>query len=569
MELTSRSKVNKLRWFVLTHIYFLVAHDCVLFVSEVSSNKVLDAVESALNYQADSIEAQQFTDKYLKQIVDAILDGQVAKGEKKTNQIIAAILRTAVDIVRKELLASDEGKCNILDTLASIFNKKKKYYGDSESSGNPGVRIDMIKRFSLSKLKGFHHLATRLALVTSEFPNLDTLHLLLLASIDATFVVNLDEPAHRISQATMDHLIGLDDLTKYSTQYIYLVRHDLNRLCKKLALSTPQRMSDFNQFWRNLTLKLIKSESQEHKLLGLQEIEYLVDACRLPEAYIVKGAGNKFVNGQYNISSSLITNGCVSAQTITYERTSDCGKKLRLQPCLMTEPGKSHCDAWYFLTCTKGVDYYFHETDPNEQDRPPLHGWHYCTEGKHPPPTLEQSSTTIPFKDDEGNLEKQLNKFLVENDVYGILLGRCIDTSFLRASASLRNFLSKMNAMNLTGEQLVLSNSLSRGAGVLESILPLLTSTGPTVTQHSQPIEQISAPSASSYFTAIEAAKQRLLSAQRWKESMESALQGYLNASREVQASRSFLHELEQSHGIIDVDADDDEDEEPRAKRSK
>jgi hypothetical protein len=535
-----------------------------------TSNKVLDALEYVLKYQATSKEAQQFSNKYMKPIVDAILDQQVARCEKKTNQIIAAILRTAVDIVRKDLTSSssDAGNCNILDTLASIFNKKKKYYGDTESSGNnnPGVRVDMIKRFSWS---GFHHLATRLARVTSEFPNLDTLHLLLLASIDATFVVSLDEPAQRISRAAKDHLMGLDDLTKYSTQDLFLVRHDLQRLCKNLALSKPRIMSDFNQFWRGLTLKLIKSESQEHKLFGLKEIEYLIDACRLPEAYIVKGAGAKFVNGRYEISSSVITNGCVSAQTITYERTSDCGKKLRLQPCLMTEPGKSHCEVWFFLSSTKGVDYYFHETNLIEQDKPPLLGWDCCTGGQHPPPTLEQSSNTIPLKDEKGNLEKQLINWAVDNDVYGILLGRCIDESHLRASASLRNFLSKMNTPNLTGEQLVLSNSLCRGASVLESILPLITSTGPTIRPQSQPIEQISSPSASSYFAAIEAAKQRLLSAQRWKESMESALKGYLDASREVQAARLFLLELEKSHGIIDVDADDEDNDAPQAKRSK
>ncbi|KAL7445714.1 hypothetical protein ACHAXM_009883 [Skeletonema potamos] len=445
-----------------------------------TSNNVLDALEYVLKYQATSKEARQFSDKYMKSIVDAILDHQVARGEKKTNQIIAAILRTAVDIARTDLTGNaDEGNCNILDALASIFNKEKKYYGESESSGNPGVRVDMIRRFSHSNLKGFHHLATRLARVTSQFPNLLQLHLLLLASIDATFVVSLDEPAQRISRAAMDHLIGLDDLTKYPTREISLVRHDLQRLCKKLSLSTPQIMSDFNQFWRNLTLKLIKSESQEHKLFGLEEIEFLIDSCRLPEAYIVKGAGGKFVNGRYEISPSVITNGCVSAQTITYERTSDCGKKLRLQPCLMTEPGKSHCDVWFFLSSTLGVDYYFHETNPNEQDKPPLRGWDCCTEGQNPPPTLDKSSNTIPLKDEKGNLEKQLINWAVENDVYGILLGGCIDKSHLRASASLRNFLSKMNTPNLTGEQLLLSNSLSRGASVLESILLCLQASDP------------------------------------------------------------------------------------------
>jgi len=532
-----------------------------------SSNKVLSALQCVIRCPCK--EAQRFSDMYMKPIVNAILDQQVDRNEKDTNKTIAAILRTSIEIATKELTNPCNTKeCSTLEALGSIFDKKKAYYGDSDS-GNPQVRVDMIIRFGHSSNKGFHHLATRIAQRPSEFTNIDTLHFLLLATIDASFVLSLDEAPRRISRATMDHLLGEDDLTKYPTQYLYLVRHDLQRLCKKLSLSTPQLMSEFNQFWRSLTLKLIKSESQEHKLFGLKEIEYLIDACRLPEAYIVKGAGYEFVNGRYDISPLVISNGCVSAQTFTYERTSDCGKKLILQPCLMTEPGKSHCDVWFYLSSsTTGVDYYFHETNPNEEQAVPLRDWKCIGGSKHPPPTLEQSSNTIPFKDEKGNLEKQLNKWAVENDVYGIILGRCIDESHLRASAFLRNFLSKMNTPNLTSEQLALSNSLGQGASVLESILPLLTSTGPTISSQSQPIQPIPSSSASSYLTAIEAAKQRLLSAQRWKESMESALQGYLDASRELQAARSSLLELERNHGIIDVDADD-EDEAPQAKRSK
>jgi len=528
----------------------------------------LDALELVLRYQGTSKEAQLFRDAFMKRIVDIALDQKVAKGEKKVNQIIVAILRTSVDIVREELTSiSGTEKCETLDVLASIFDKQKAYYGKSEATGNPGVRVDMIKRFGLSSCKGFHHLATRLALQHSEFPTFYTLHLLLLASIDAAFIMNLDEAPRKIAQATMEHLLGQEDLTKYPTQHIYLVRHDLQRLCKKLSLSKPLIMSDFNQFWRSLTLKLIKSESQMHKLFGSMEIEYLIDACRVPEAYIVKGAGNEVVNGRYEISSSVITNGCVSSQTVNYQMTNACGVTFTVHPCLMTEPGKTQNDVWFFISSTKGVDYYFHETKPNEQDKPPLIGWKYIGGSRHPPPRLEQSSNTIPVKDEKGNLEKQLNKWAVENDVYGIILGRCIDESHLRASALLRIFLSKMNTPNITCEQLALSNSLGQGADVLETILPLLKSTGPTITSQLQASQSIPS-SASCYATAIAAAKQRLLSAQRWKESMESALQGYIDASRELQAARSSLLDLERNHGIIDVDTED-EDEEPQAKRSK
>jgi hypothetical protein len=73
-------------------------------------------------------------------------------------------------------------------------------------------------------------------------------------------------------------------------------------------------------------------------------------------------------------------------------------------------------------------------------------------------------------------------------------------------------------------------------------------------------------PSVSNHFAAIEAAKQRLISAERFQKSMESALQSYLDASWEVQAARSYLNELERLHGVINVDTDD---EVPQAKRSK
>lgn len=316
-------------------------------------------------------------------------------------------------------------------------------------------------------------------------------------------------------------------------------------------------------------MKLIKSKSQEqHKLFGLKELECLVEACRLPAYYTVTGAGSDEVNGRYEISSSLLINGCINSQIVaTYEKTNDSGKKtMKIQPCLMSEPGYNHCETWYFLSSTKGVDYYFHQTNPEEHDKPPITDWECCMEGQNPPPALQQSPKTFPMRDGKGNLEKQLTKWAVENDVYGTLLAGCIDESHIRASTMFRNFISKSLTPNLSGGEL--STSLGQGPiTLLEPILPLLTSGG-SLAQYMQQLSSPS-PSVSNHFMAIEAAKQRLISAERLKRSTETALQSYLDASREVQAARSYLNELERLHGVINVDTDDEDDEAPQAKRSK
>ena len=531
-------------------------------VSSFNPQKILNVLKYILQFQV-STDAQQFVAKFLKPIVDTILDSYTA------NEIFHDILHTAIYIVGKDLrFYCDEANCTSLDALASLFDKNKKYYDELDERGKPEVRVELMTRFG-TKRKGFDHLATALSELTSDnFPNIETVHLLLAAGTDATFIMRVDKSMHSIAKATMNHLLRRANLEKFPARYLQLVRYDLQRLCKKLALSIPQLISEFNQFWRSFTLKLIKSESQEHKQLGLKEIDYLLDSCRVPDAYIVKGAGKEFVNGRYEITSSLVTNGCISSQNITYETISDRGKKLIIQPCIMTEPGKSHCDVWYFLSDENGVDYYFHETHPNKQDKPPLDGWKSCPQIRQPPPVLEPSSNSIPLKDEKGNLEKQLKRWLSDNNVYGIILGGCIDEDHIKATTVLKNFLSKMNTPSLTCAQLELSSSIDRGANVLESILPLLASTGPRITSHAQTTESLPSSSTTSYFTAIDTAKQRLLAAQRWKESMESALQGYLDASREVEAARSSLLDLERSHGIIDVDAHDDDDM-PQSKRLK
>ena len=80
-----------------------------------------------------------------------------------------------------------------------------------------------------------------------------------------------------------------------------------------------------------------------------------------------------------------------------------------------------------------------------------------------------------------------------------------------------------------------------------------------------------SSSSSSDFFTAVSAAKQRLATAERWKQSMEMALNDYVAASKEVQDARVYLMELERSREVINVDEEDScgGSEEEVAGRSK
>src|SRR6056300_1120152 len=183
-------------------IYILICTTHFFLHTPVSSRNVLKSLEYAQKHQATSNNAQQFIEKYMKLIISAILSQQYVKSDKNTNQKIISILKIALDIVSAELKSDIGNNCNVLDALASIFNKKQIYYGDT-TNGNPQLRVDMIETFGANGLDNLEaYLVDRAT--TSVFPSLETIHLLLVACIDATFIVGLN---YGISRAIMNHLI--------------------------------------------------------------------------------------------------------------------------------------------------------------------------------------------------------------------------------------------------------------------------------------------------------------------------------------------------------------------------
>jgi len=413
----------------------------------------------------------------------------------------------------------------------------------------------------------------------SSQPSLDryfsTLHPLLEAFFEAIFVTNEKEidSAHAISKSVMRHFIEVDGevLKNLRIPQIQQVCIDLQRINKRLAFSNRQTLSDFHEFWRSLVLNLIRSESIEHKFFGLKQIVALIDSTHLPKSFLVSGAGCSYINGTYELTSSALDNGCISARSIvSYEsvvpgdvpEVEARGKRLKLHPCLMTEAGDSFLSVWWFLSeetddSESGVDYYFHKSNPHEQNRPPLSGWKPCGSAVDSPLTLEPQSEVIPIGERRNTLEQQLSKWIIQNKVFDVILGA--QNNLMEAPTAMMKFLSRIHS----GDDPVVDRSalnlvLGQKSRLLEPILPLLSE------DSSQPAQQLSlttstqssiaASSSSDFFTAIGAAKQRLASAERWRRSTQSAMQEYLLASQEVQNAHSYLVELERSREVISVD---------------
>ena len=512
-----------------------------------------------------------------------------------------------------------------LHMLASIFNKQKPYYARDPmadtttniSSSRCGVRINQINIFS--KSKGFNLLSSYMKADASSLVVDDdityyvaSLHPLLEALFEAITITNEKEceNVYSISESVMEQLLQLDQevfVTKFTVQQLDQVLINLQRINKRLVFSnkchaggsnqTSISLLDYYKFCQSLVLKLIQLDTNDlslvgHVYFGFKLIEKMIRETHLPKSYIVSGAGSSFVNGRYELASSALGTsgtsdggqGIITGRSIVYyehivsntnPNVKARDKTLKLQPCLMLEAGSAYLHTWYFITDDDGNDYYFNKSKPNEVDRLPYIEWQSCGDGVDPSPTLQQhqseaSSGLVPIGDDKNNtLEQQLSKWIVQNKVFDIVIG--MQNSFMAtAPSAVLQFLSRINGGN---------NILDQKCKLLEPIIPLLSkgssllaqkpaATTPPSKQSSAVVvsstSTISSPS-SDYFSAIGAAEQRLSIAKQWMRSTESVLltnmKHYCLASKEVQNARSYLKEMEESHGVINVDENEDEDD--------
>eukprot|EP00594_Rhizosolenia_setigera_P000330 CAMPEP_0178947986 /NCGR_PEP_ID=MMETSP0789-20121207/5214_1 /TAXON_ID=3005 /ORGANISM="Rhizosolenia setigera, Strain CCMP 1694" /LENGTH=380 /DNA_ID=CAMNT_0020628287 /DNA_START=657 /DNA_END=1796 /DNA_ORIENTATION=+ len=280
----------------------------------------------------------------------------------------------------------------------------------------------------------------------------------------------MNEEAICVARAVMEYMDNAseDSLKRQAHENLSSLRFDTQRIFEKLASTRRKELYEFYHFWRNLTLKLIRSSSLPLRLFGWDQVSELIEASvelrPPPEAYIVSGAGVAFVNGRYTYAGALTENGFYRDKNdLTYTQKIPTsvpgkdggGKTLTLFRCTM----RSH-QKWWFLSeadedqpgTDKDIDYYQHKSKTNEETEPPAYGWTTCKNSTDPAPTLEPSGLMVPEGEEYNTLEHQLAKWAVQNGVVELVLGDSVHREVVARSIPLIKFLASMCQRDQVGD---------------------------------------------------------------------------------------------------------------------
>lgn len=411
-----------------------------------------------------------------------------------------------------------------LEALTHIFNRKKTYYKASQrqnhwntnnnsNSSNAEIRNHMITAFR--RQRGFRHLANYLSKRAGNavsFPSLDLIREVLSAletvavfplgsggdddnialtggnnqvgleqqrqqhqQLQAQKINAIHDECRSIASAVTKHIIGMNDQTlkKFSTDAIHKIRCSLGLTYERIAASKtnnshsayPMAIHEHHEFWRELALKLITSQSLPLRLFGWEQVGKIIEDCETlqppPRAFIVSGAGTAWVNGRYEFDPRrVLENGYVNPAgdvQYVYHVPTDMeaqqggggmgGKTLTLFQCTMRSQQK-----WWFLSeadadqpgTDKDVDYYQHKSKKWQEKKPPDFGWLTCRSGEDPPPTLRSLSVMVPPGEEYNTLEHKLAKWAIENGVIELVLGDSIHREIVARSTDLIKFLAVM-----------------------------------------------------------------------------------------------------------------------------
>ena len=413
--------------------------------------------------------------------------------------------------------SSSRAKISVtLEALTHIFNRKKTYYkasqrqhhwNQNQNNANAEIRNHMITVFR--RQRGFRHLAnylTKRAGSVEAFPGLDLVREVLSAlETVAAFptgsgggneneTANNTQQGHHqrlqeqkinaihdecraIASAITKHIIALDDQTlkKIPTDVIFKFRQSLGNIYSSIAKSKtnnansayPMAIHEHHEFWRELALKLITSQSLPQRLFGWEQVGRIIDDCEShqppPRSYIVSGAGTEWVNGRYEFDpKKVFQNGYANphgdVQYIHHvpvdagnpeqqQQGGVGGKTLTLFRCTMRSQQK-----WWFLSeadkdqpgTDKDIDYYQHKSKKWQEKKPSEYGWLTCKAGADPAPSLRAVSVMVPPGEEFNTLEHKLAKWAIENAVVELVFGDSIHREIVSRSTELIKFLAGM-----------------------------------------------------------------------------------------------------------------------------
>lgn len=476
------------------------------------------------------------------------------------NDYVEKSVRFALQLVNDDLRTNAHkftAKCSTLDALKRILDYKELFYVDSPFE----VRMDKILVFQ--RIKGFYHLAIYLnaRANTTSFPeDWELVHRALTASYEGIVNQRLDgnntevlnkfcKEASNMSVGAMKHLksmkketLEMQDVHKLST-----IIKDLKQLHFQLAVSDPKSPLNYIEFCKNMIVLLLPAHSLEHKMYGQEMLHELIETVHnfgpVIGAYNVIGAGCGFINGMYSIAPSKRDSGghAIPGVDVSYERVDQTtGKKFVLFLDTTFEEG----DATWCLSeehddeMMRELDYtdYYTVVPDGPQKYPPLQGWEESEGSKGPCPTLQPLPKMIPIREEHKALKENLSKWLLEKKIADLIVGADI------GAANDDGTISKLME--------ALDRHMKDRTYVSAKMASLFVAILPSIQQNAPNSSPRGFSQSSTSIAALDAARQRLASAERWEQNTSRALKTaqseHQAATSEVDEARAYLDRLDQ-----------------------
>ena len=531
----------------------------------VDNKMICDALDTAKKYYDTSTEGREFVEKNLAKVTEMLLSQSPRSLSVDRDRFgltehdyVEKGLRFAIQLANADLRMNGlkfTATLHTLDTLKRILDYKDIYYQEN----SPEVRMDKILVFQ--RIKGFYHLAIyfNARAKTSSFPEWELVHRTLTSSYEGIvsrrlsnednnhLLTKFRNEAKNMAMGCMKHLKHMKEETfeTLDASRLSTIIIDIKQLYLELALGDPKVLSEFFDFCKVVILQLLPRESLEYKQCGQNILYMLIENIHSFRptigSYYVTSGGCDIVNGLYKINPTACDDEgyIIPGVDIGYERVDETtGKKLMIFLDTTFEEGEP---AWCLSEEHNDerepeyTDYYTAAIDEREQRYPPLKGWEVTECSEEPPPTLQPQPSMIPIREEHKTLKEDLSRWLLEKKVFDLVVGTNISALYSDGTVS-----TMMEALDA---YIKASNfNSNKIASLFISILPSIgcegtTGAAPQTVKHS-----------SSSMAALDAAKQRLASAERWENSTSRALQiaqtEHIAATAEVQEARAHLDHL-------------------------
>lgn len=447
----------------------------MLMISRIVTwQNVLDSLRAVNEYLRSSCEeARLFMEAYMATFVEALLHSESDDVNEFERRCMEESSLLVLRIILKDLKIQIEkgagvGDCKVLDSLAIIFDKKQPYYSELLPIVSQRVRIRGVQVFceegGFARLKEYFQMRVGYC---KEFPLEEGIQITTFLKDAMSCPSPVEFESEKDDAVIIIAKIVTGFVSSLSQEQLLELREQVKGMLDTLAVVFDyivvrryQDTYEYYDFWRCFALKLIESSERTLQLFGWSMASGVAKATanHRPRArkFVVSGAGSTLVNGEYQYSSPMSSDGhFVPHVEATYVRRipdgeDGGGKTLTLFRCTMLSQQK-----WWFLSeadeeqpgTDRDVDYYQRKTKGLEQKDPPLEGWTKCRSGAgvDPPPKLRIDGLIVPEGEKYDTLEHQLCQWIVDNRIVERVFGDSPKHEAVTESLPLLELLASMH----------------------------------------------------------------------------------------------------------------------------